>query len=153
MKHLLAIASLALLPSCLSTLYGDAPKSSYLHLNAPATVVYAEGFTGWGFFYEPVMRVKNLSDEPIKYVVLELECFNAVGDVQFMGDAGTTKPLVRVTGPLEPGAVRTQRWELLNWNQANIAGYYILSMHVTFMDNTTWFSNDRAEFLPALDRL
>lgn len=107
----------------------EKPKSPVTISGWRYTIDYVGGVE-WNF------KLTNNSDKTIKYVVLEWNCYNGVGDLVRDEITGRTYHSVKYTGPLDPGrTTNTQRNTTLFYNHAYKSAS-LTKLQVEFMDGT-----------------
>ena len=98
--------------------------------------------SGWTYTIDSVggvewnFKLTNNSDKTIKYVVMEWNCYNAVGDLIYDEISGKSSHSVRYTGPLEAKHTsNVQRNTTLFYNY-NYKSAKLTKLQVEFMDGT-----------------
>jgi hypothetical protein len=88
--------------------------------------------SGVGFF----IRFTNADSRTIKYVVFSATPFNAVGDSVGSSIGGKQLLRVRLTGPIEPGALKESGWKPL-WYNGSITSVEISAAEIEYIDGST----------------
>ena len=78
----------------------------------------------------------NSSDKTIKYVNLDLQAYNSVGDPQGGEIYSSSKRSVEFTGPTSPTEYAQTAWGEL-WYNSTITCTKILSLKITYMDGSS----------------
>ncbi len=88
---------------------------------------------------------KNKSDKTIKYARFTIAPYNAVEDMVSSEIGNETDKIVRVTGPIKPGAIYgyDTTWECI-WYNSSITHMQITGIELEFMDGTI-ISTDNIE--------
>lgn len=88
------------------------------------------GGVEWNF------NIRNNTDKEIKYVNLQWDCYNAVGDIIY--DEISWKPYVKVrfTGPLEAYATSGRKRNTTKFYNYNLASYKLTKASIEYMDGT-----------------
>ena len=100
------------------------------------TIDYVGGVE-WNF------RLTNNSNRTIKYIIIEWNCYNGVGDPICCEITGASSYSAKFTGPLEPGQTSsTQRNTSLFYNHSYKSAK-LTKLQVEFMDGTIININDK----------
>jgi hypothetical protein len=86
---------------------------------------------------------KNKSEKTIKYARFTIVPYNAVEDMVSSEIGGETDKIVRVTGPIKPGATYgyDSTWECI-WYNSSITHMQITGVELEFMDKTILSTDD-----------
>lgn len=104
---------------------------------SPVTILgwsHSTDFLGgveWSF------RIKNNTDKQIKYVTLEWDCYNAVGDLIYNELGWGSSVRVRFTGPLDAYATSGKKHNADRFYNHELKNYKMTEILVEYMDGTT----------------
>ena len=104
---------------------------------SPVTIIgmkYTKDYVGgveWTF------KIKNNSDKEIKYVTLQWNCYNAVGDLIYDEISWKSYVRVRYTGPLSPGKTSGKKCNSTKFYNHSFASIKWSEITVEYMDGTT----------------
>ena len=94
------------------------------------TIDYVGGVE-WNF------RIKNNTDKQIKYVTLQWDCYNAVGDLIYDELGWKSYVRVRFTGPLDAYSTSGSKRNTDKFYNHNLKSYKMTEIIVEYMDGTT----------------
>lgn len=103
------------------------------------TIDYVGGVE-WNF------KLKNNSDKTIKYVTMEWNCYNAVGDLIYDSITGRSSHSVKYTGPLEPGETTGSKRNTTLFYNSSYSSAKLTKLEVEFMDGTVIKINDQGYY-------
>ena len=103
------------------------------------TIDYVGGVE-WNF------KLKNNSDKTIKYVTIEWNCYNAVGDLIYDSITGRSSHSVKYTGPLEPGDTTGSKRNTTLFYNSSYSSAKLTKLEVEFMDGTVIKINDQGYY-------
>lgn len=89
------------------------------------------GGVEWNF------KITNNTDKPIKYVSMEWNCYNAVGDIIYDEITGKSSHGVKYTGPLEAGQTTDLLRNTTLFYNHSYNSVKFTKLQVDFMDGTT----------------
>jgi hypothetical protein len=89
------------------------------------------GGVEWNF------RIKNNTDKQIKYVTLQWDCYNAVGDLIYDEIGWKSYVRVRFTGPLDAYSTSGSKRNTDKFYNHNLKSYKMTEIIVEYMDGTT----------------
>lgn len=99
-------------------------------LNWTYTIDYVGGVE-WNF------RIRNNTDKQIKYVTMQWDCYNAVGDLIYDEIGWKSYVRVRFTGPLDAHAISDSKRNTDKFYNYNLKSYKMTEIIVEYMDGTT----------------
>lgn len=105
--------------------------------NSPVTILnwtYNIDYVGgveWNF------RIKNNTDKQIKYVTMQWDCYNAVGDLIYDEISWKSYVRVRFTGPLDAHSTSGSKRNTDKFYNHNLKSYKMTEIIVEYMDGTT----------------
>jgi hypothetical protein len=83
------------------------------------------------------MNIKNNTDKQIKYVTLEWNCYNAVGDLIYDEIGWKSSYRLRFTGPLNAHSTSTRFCNATKFYNYTLKSYKLTEAIVEYMDGTT----------------
>ena len=89
------------------------------------------GGVEWNF------QIRNNTDKQIKYVTLQWDCYNAVGDLIRDEISGKTCHGVKITGPLDAHTTSTRKRNTTKFYNYTLKSYKLTDAVIEYMDGTT----------------
>lgn len=83
------------------------------------------------------LNIKNNTDKQIKYVTLQWDCYNAVGDLIYDEISWKTYCRMRYTGPLDAHSTSQRIRNTTKFYNYNLKSYKLTEVIVEYMDGTT----------------
>ena len=110
------VVVLLLLSSCAPSISSEA-RADAQSVDSPVVVYNSyTTFANTAGGRDYVLELFNIGDRTIKYVLLDVELFNAVGDPEPGEIKNDSEAYLRVTGPLRPNELTSGRFENLYYS-------------------------------------